>query len=95
MKKSMNDNQVFNKHIHAVDITGKSYLSDKFVVVFDTCRVNAGTASYAGLSVRNGSNINIRFKLPSSGVTNPNFMHVVLESEATFRILGTYVYVEE
>ena len=28
---------VFNKRFHAVDITGKSYLCDKFVVVFDTC----------------------------------------------------------
>ena len=92
----MHDNKVFNKHTHAIDITGKSYLSDKFVVVFDTCRVNAGTAAYSGLSVRNGANINLRFKLPASGtVTLPDFMHVILESEATLRILGTYVYLEE
>ena len=95
LKKSINDDKVFNKHIHAVDVDGKSYLSDKSIVVFDTCKVNSGTAAYSGLDVRNGSNITLRFKFPSTGVTLPNYCHTVLESESTFRIMGTFVYVDE
>jgi len=95
LKKCINDDKVFNKHIHAVDIRGKSYLCDKFIVVFDTCKVNAGTANYCGLDVRNGSNINLRFKFPSSGVTLPNYCHTILEAESTFMIMGTFVYVQE
>jgi hypothetical protein len=95
LHKSINDDKIFNKHIHSVNIQGKSYLYNKFITVFDTCRVNSGTASYAGLDVRNGSHTNLRYKLPSAGVTLPDYCHTVLESEATFRIMGTFVYVDE
>jgi len=96
LKKSMNDDKVFNKHIHAIDIQPKAYMTDKFIVVFDTCKVNSGTAAYSGLDVRNGANINLRFKLPSSTlVTLPDRVHTVLEAESTFRIMGTFVYVDE
>jgi len=97
LKKSINDDKIFNKHIHAVDIKAKSYLSDKFIVVFDTCKVNSGTAAYAGIDVRNGSNINLRFKFPPTldNALLPTYCHTVLESEATFRVMGTFVYLDE
>jgi hypothetical protein len=97
VRKSINDDKIFNKHIHAVNIRGKDYVYNKFITVFDTCRVNCGTASYAGLDVRNGSNINLRFKMPmpSAGVNLPDYCHTVLESEGTFRIMGSFVYVDE
>jgi hypothetical protein len=95
LHKTINDDKIFQKHIHAVDIQGKSYLSTKFICVFDVCRVNSGTAAYAGLDVRNGANINLRWKLPSAGVTLPNYCHTVLESEQTLRIMGTWLFVDE
>jgi hypothetical protein len=96
LRKSINDDKIFNKHIHSVNIHGKDYLSSKFICVFDVCRVNCGTASYAGLDVRNGSNINLRFKMPDSGtVTLPDEIGTVLESEATLRIMGTFLYLDE
>jgi hypothetical protein len=96
LRKSINDDKIFNKHIHSVNIHSKDYLSSKFICVFDVCRVNCGTASYAGLDVRNGSNINLRFKMPEIiNVTWPNEIHTVLESEATLRILGSFIYMDE
>ena len=88
---------MLDKHIHAVDIKGKPYLCDKFVLCFDTCKVNAGTAAYAGLDVRNGANVNLRYKFPptSQGVTLPDLVHTILESESDFFIMGTFVYVAE
>ena len=95
LRKTINDDKVFDKHVHAVDIQGKAYLSCKFIVVFDTCRVNCGTASYAGLDVRSGANINLRYKLPDDDDLKPDYCHTVLESEQTLRIMGTYLYLDE
>jgi len=96
MKKSYNLNTAFNQHVHSFNIKGREYLDHKFVIVFDTEKVNGHVASFTGMNVKNGEQITLKMQLQTERPTyNPDDVHIVLEAEQILEIKGSYVRVAD
>ena len=95
-KKAHNLNIVFNSHVHSFNIKAKEYLDHKFVIVFDTGKINGHVASFTGMNVKNGEQITLKMKLQSDSVAlNPEDVHIILEAEQVLEIKGSYVKVAD
>ena len=96
LKKAHNLNTAFNNHVHSFNIKGKEYLDHKFVIVFDTEKINGHVASFTGMNVKNGEQITLRMQLQSVDTTlNPEDIHIILEAEQVLEIKGSYVRVAD
>jgi len=83
-------------HVHSFNIKSKEYLDHKFVIVFDTEKVNGHTASFTGLNVKNGDQMTLKKRLLSSSATLlPEDCHIVLEAEQAVEITANKVYVAD
>ena len=96
LKKAFNLNTVFNNHVHSFNITAREYLDHKFVIVFDTEKINGHVASFTGMNVKNGEQITLKMDLQTAELErNPEDCHIVLEAEQVLEIKGSYVRVAD
>ena len=96
LKKAFNLSTVFNNHVHSLNIRGKEYLDHKFVIVFDTEKINGHVASFTGVNVKNGEQITLKMAMQTFDLTrNPEDCHIVLEAEQILEIKGSYVRVAD
>ena len=96
LKKALNLGTVFPNHTHSLSITAIEYLSSKFVMVFDTEKLNGHVASFTGMNVKNGEQITLQMKMQTSRPDrNPEDCHIVLEAEQVLEIKGSYVRVAD
>jgi len=87
---------MFNNHVHSFNITGREYLDHKFVIVFDTEKINGHVASFTGMNVKNGEQITLKMDLQTAEPErNPEDCHIVLEAEQVLEIKGSYVRVAD
>ena len=71
-------------------------LDHKFVIVFDTEKINGHVASFTGMNVKNGEQITLKMKLQSDSIVlNPEEVHIILEAEHVLEIKGSYVRVAD
>ena len=96
LRKAFNLNTAFPNHVHSFNIRGKEYLDHKFVIVFDTEKINGHVASFTGMNVKNGEQITLKMQLPTVDLNaNPDDCHIVLEAEQVLEIKGSYVRVAD
>jgi hypothetical protein len=96
LRKAFNLNTVFNNHVHSFNIKGKEYLDHKFVMVFDTEKIDGHVASFTGMNVKNGEQITLKMQMQTTVLgANPEDCHIVLEAEQVLEIKGSYVRVAD
>ena len=69
LKKAFNLSTVFNNHVRSLDIRGKEYVDHKFIIAFDTEKINGHVASFTGRNVKNGEQITLKMQMQSFGLT--------------------------
>ena len=96
LKKAFNLNTVFPLHTHSINIGAREYMDNKFIIVFDTEKLNGHIASFTGMNVKNGEQITLQMKLQTANQDyNPDDCHIVLEAEQVLEIKGSYVRVAD
>ena len=97
LRKSFNFGETYiRKHVHSFDIKPREYLDHKFVIVFDTEKMNGNIASFTGLNVKNGNQMTLKMKLISQYPTLlPEDVHIVLEAEQVVEITSLNVRVAD
>ena len=92
LKKAFNLNTLQPQYTHSLSISAREYMDHKFVIVFDTEKLNGHVASFTGMNVKNGEQITLQMKLQTDELTyNPEDCHIVLEAEQVLEINGSYV----
>ena len=100
LRKAVNTNLAFPNHIHSLDIYGKEYYDNKFIMCFDCEKINGKIASFTGMNVKNGDQITLKMTTLTSSIAdiqalNPEDCHIVLESEQVLEVKGSYVRVAD
>ena len=96
LRKAFNLNTVFNNHVHSFNIRGKEYVDHKFVIVFDTEKINGHVASFTGMNVKNGEQITLKMEMQAAEPErNPQDCHIALEAELVLELKGSYVRVAD